>query len=53
MTAINQQTKRIATWLSGANLRAELSYLSDRALQDIGLVRYQPTLDACKPFWMA
>ncbi len=53
MITINQQTKRGATWLSRPNFRGELSNLSDRTLQDIGLVRYQPALEACKPFWMA
>ncbi len=53
MIRINRQTKRIATWLSRPDSRAELSNLSDRTLLDIGLVRYQPTLEACKPFWMA
>ncbi len=53
MIRINRQTKRIARWLSLPNARAELSNLSDRTLQDIGLVRYQPALEACKPFWLA
>ncbi len=53
MIRINRQTKRIATWLSRPNWRPEVSNLSDRTLLDIGLVRDRPTLEACKPFWMA
>lgn len=53
MTAINQQKKRIATWLSRTRLPNELSSLNDRALQERRLIRYQPTLKACKPLWMS
>jgi uncharacterized protein YjiS (DUF1127 family) len=52
MTAINQQRKRIATWLSRERLRNELYSLSDRSLQDAGLIRHQPTFEACKLLWM-
>jgi uncharacterized protein YjiS (DUF1127 family) len=52
MTAINQQRKRIATRLSRERLRNELYSLSDRSLQDMGLIRYRPTFEACKLFWM-
>jgi uncharacterized protein YjiS (DUF1127 family) len=53
MTTITKQTCRVANWLSRSPLPKELTALSDRALQDIGLVRYQPAIEACKPFWMA
>ena len=53
MTTINQQTKRIARWLTRATFRNELTSLSDRALRDIGLSRHQLNLDARKPFWIA
>jgi uncharacterized protein YjiS (DUF1127 family) len=53
MSTINQQTKRIATWLTRTTFRSELTALSDRALQDIGLLRRHVSIDACKPFWMA
>jgi len=33
-------------------LRNELASLSDRSLQNMGLVRYQRTLEACKLLWM-
>jgi uncharacterized protein YjiS (DUF1127 family) len=53
MSNINRQTKRIATWLIRLTARNDLTTLSNQALQDIGLVRYQPSIEACKPFWMA
>jgi uncharacterized protein YjiS (DUF1127 family) len=53
MTGITKQQKRIATWLRRERLRNELYSLSDRSLQDIGLLRYQSTLQACKLLWMA
>jgi uncharacterized protein YjiS (DUF1127 family) len=46
MTRINRQTQRITTWLSRAIPCEELTALSDRALRDIGVVRYQPTMEA-------
>ena len=52
MTAINQQRTRIATWLKCERLRNELYGLSDRSLQDMGLIRYQAALEACKLLWM-
>jgi uncharacterized protein YjiS (DUF1127 family) len=53
MTTITNQTRRIADWLSHSRPRTELAALSDRALQDIGLMRYRPVSETCKPFWMA
>ncbi len=53
MTTITKQTRRVANWLSRSAAVTELNALSDRALQDVGLVRYQPAIEACKPFWMA
>lgn len=53
MITIDQQTKRIATWLRRISLRRELTNLSDRALQDIGVSRRHVSIEACKPFWMA
>ena len=53
MTRINRQTQRITAWLSRAIPADELTALSDRDLRDIGVVRYQPNMEACKPFWMA
>jgi uncharacterized protein YjiS (DUF1127 family) len=53
MTTINQQTQRIATWLSRFTASTDLATFSDRALRDIGLVRQQVGIDACKLFWMA
>jgi len=46
-------TRRFATWLTRATFRSELTALSDRALQDIGLSRRHVSVEACKPFWMA
>ena len=53
MSTINQQTKLIATWLNNVTRRNELTNLSDRILQDIGLSRGYTSVEACKPFWMA
>jgi len=53
MTTINRQTQRIANWLTRTTFRSELTALSDRALQDIGLSRRHLSVEACKPFWMA
>jgi uncharacterized protein YjiS (DUF1127 family) len=53
MSTINQQTKLIATWLNNMTRRSELTNLSDRILQDIGLSRCYTSVEACKPFWMA
>ncbi len=50
MIRINRQ--RIETWLRRPK-RAELSDLSDRTLQDIGLSRCERRSEACKAFWMA
>lgn len=52
MTAINRQTQRITNWLKRAASRNELTSLSDRALEDIGLVRRR-SVETCKPFWIA
>ncbi len=53
MTTIHRQTSRIVTWLNRATTcSGELEYLSDRALEDIGLSRYRTNVDAYKPFWM-
>jgi uncharacterized protein YjiS (DUF1127 family) len=53
MSTINQQTKLIATWLNNVTRRNELTNLSDRILQDIGLSRRYTSVATCKPFWMA
>jgi uncharacterized protein YjiS (DUF1127 family) len=53
MSTINQQTKLIATWLNNMARRSELTNLSDRILQDIGLARCYTSVQTCKPFWMA
>lgn len=53
MTTITNQTRRIANWLGHSRPHTDLTALSDRALQDIGLVPYKPDTEACKPFWMA
>jgi uncharacterized protein YjiS (DUF1127 family) len=53
MSTISQQTKRITTWLNHVTRRRELTNLSDRILQDIGLSRCYTSAEACKPFWMA
>jgi len=53
MSTINRQTARITKWLTRAIARDDLTALSDQALQDIGIVRYQLSIEACKPFWMA
>jgi uncharacterized protein YjiS (DUF1127 family) len=53
MSTINQQTTLIATWLNNMTRRSELTSLSDRILQDIGLSRCNASVEACKPFWMA
>ncbi len=52
MTAINRQTQRTTHWLNRAASRNELTSLSDRALDDIGLVRRRLSVETCKPFWM-
>jgi len=53
MTTINRQTERIANWLSRTTFGSDLTALSDRALQDIGLSRRYVSVEGCKPFWMA
>ena len=53
MTTIAKHTRRVANWLSRPHLPQEVVAFSDRALQDIGLVRFQPAIEACKRFWMA
>ena len=53
MSTINQQTKLIATWLNTMTRRSELTNLSDRILQDIGLSRCYTSVESCKPFWVA
>jgi uncharacterized protein YjiS (DUF1127 family) len=54
MTTINQQTQRIATWLSRFTASTtDLANFSDRNLRDIGLVRQHVGIDGCKLFWMA
>jgi uncharacterized protein YjiS (DUF1127 family) len=53
MSTINQQTKLIATWLNNMTRRSELTNLSDRILQDIGLSRCYTSVESCKPFWVA
>jgi uncharacterized protein YjiS (DUF1127 family) len=53
MSTINQQSKLIATWLNDMTRCSELTNLSDRILQDIGLSRCYTRVEACKPFWMA
>jgi len=54
MTAIKHQAKRIAVLFGCAMTSCgELPNLSDRALRDIGLLRYRTSDASCKPFWMA
>ena len=53
MSAINRRTKRITRWLDHMTRRSELTNLSDRILQDIGLSRCYTSVQTCKPFWMA
>jgi len=54
MTAIKRQAKRIAALFDCAMTSCgELPNFSDRALQDIGLLRYRTSDVSCKPFWMA
>ncbi len=53
MMTIHRQTKRIAAWLNRATTSSgELKHFSDRALEDVGLLRYRTNVDAYKPFWM-
>ncbi len=49
---INRQTKRFATWPTRAASSNDLSTLSDRDLRDIGLVRWQVSINTCKLFWL-
>jgi uncharacterized protein YjiS (DUF1127 family) len=44
--------QRLAEWRHRARARHELSKLSDRTLQDIGVSRAAADFDASKPFWM-
>ncbi len=53
MTTIENQSRRVANWFGHSRRSTELAALSDRALQDIGLLRYQSPAETCKPFWMA
>jgi uncharacterized protein YjiS (DUF1127 family) len=52
MSMINRQTKRIATWPTRAAVSNDLTTLSDRDLRDIGLVRWQVSINTCKLFWL-
>ncbi len=52
MIAINQQAKR-TTWLNRFTVSNDLTSLNDRDLRDVGLIRRQVGIDACKLFWMA
>jgi uncharacterized protein YjiS (DUF1127 family) len=45
--------RTVAEWHRRLHSRAELSILSDRCLQDIGLSHGMATFEAAKPFWMA
>lgn len=53
MMTIRKQTRRVANWLTRSHLPRELTAFNDHALQDIGLARSRPAIEACKPFWMA
>ncbi len=54
MTAIKRQAKRIAVLFDRAmTYCGELPNLNDRALRDIGLLRYRTSEASYKPFWMA
>jgi uncharacterized protein YjiS (DUF1127 family) len=43
----------IGVWRQRARERAELTAMSGRALQDIGITRWEARLEADKPFWRA
>jgi uncharacterized protein YjiS (DUF1127 family) len=45
--------RRIAAWGMMAQGRAELSRLSERDLQDMGISRATAAAEARKPFWRA
>lgn len=51
MTAIILQTKRAANWFGTLTVSfGDLEYLSDRALQDVGLARYRTSFKSARPF---
>jgi len=43
----------IGVWRQRARERAALMAMSGRALQDIGITRWDARLEADKPFWRA
>jgi uncharacterized protein YjiS (DUF1127 family) len=49
--AIAGMRQRFAAWEANAQGRAELSRLSDRDLQDMGVSRASAVAEARKPFW--
>jgi len=49
--AIGSARRRLAAWESVAQGRAELSRLSDRDLQDMGVSRATALAEMRKPFW--
>jgi uncharacterized protein YjiS (DUF1127 family) len=48
-----QMKRSFAEWRRRAHSRWELTTLSDRELNDIGLSRCNVSSESCKPFWMA
>jgi uncharacterized protein YjiS (DUF1127 family) len=52
MIIINQQAKRIASWLNRLTVSHDLTTLSDRDLRDMGLTRQEVGTATCKLFWM-
>jgi uncharacterized protein YjiS (DUF1127 family) len=50
MSMINRLTKRIARWPTRAASSNDLTTLSDRDPRDIGLVRWQVSINTCKLF---
>jgi len=49
--AVRSARRRLAAWESVAQGRAELSRLSDRDLQDMGVSRATARAEMRKPFW--
>lgn len=45
--------QRIVKWQHRSRSRAELMFLSEMSLQDIGMGRGEAAFEAAKPFWQS
>jgi hypothetical protein len=55
LRAANQpaQAERLYRVVLASNPESTIEMPTTVPLRDIGLVRYQPAIETCKPFWMA